>query len=120
MELIGQIYKINETQNVTDTFSKREFIIKTDTQYPQYILLQVVKDKCAVLDGYKIGDNIKASINIDGRLWTNPSGEEKCFNTLNCWRIEKETVQQPTPIPATPAFTPTTNLNEDEPDDMPF
>ena len=29
------------------------------------------------------------SLNLRGRLWTNPQGEEKCFNTLECWKISK-------------------------------
>lgn len=89
MELNVNIHSINETQNVTDTFSKREFVVVTQEEYKQYLLLQVVKDKCSILDNYKIGDEVKVSLNFKGRLWTNPEGVEKCFNTLECWRIEK-------------------------------
>lgn len=101
-ELSVKIYKISETLKVSDSFSKREFIVETDSEYKQYLLLQVVKEKCAVLNDYKIGDVVKVSLNINGRLWTNPQGEEKCFNTLDCWRIEKvvsETKKANTPPP---------------------
>jgi len=89
MEIIGKIHSISEIQQVSATFSKREFIVETDEQFKQYILLQVVKDKCSVLDAYKVGQEVKVDINLKGRLWTNPHGEEKCFNTLECWRISK-------------------------------
>jgi hypothetical protein len=111
MELNAKIYRINETQKVSDSFSKREFIVETDGQYKQYILLQVVKDKCAVLDGYKIGENVTVSLNINGRLWTNPQGDEKCFNTLDCWKISKTETQSEMP----PAPT-----QEEENSDIPF
>jgi hypothetical protein len=39
MEITGKIYKINETQVVSDRFSKREFILTTEhnTPYPQSV-----------------------------------------------------------------------------------
>ena len=89
MELNTNIHSIGETQNVTDTFSKREFVVETQEDYPQFLLLQVIKDKCGVLNNYKVGQNVKVSLNLKGRLWTNKEGVEKCFNTLECWRIEK-------------------------------
>ena len=89
MELSAKIHSISETQNVTETFSKREFVVETLEEYKQYLGLQVIKDKCSILDNYKVGDNVMVSLNLKGRLWTNPQGEEKCFNTLECWRIEK-------------------------------
>ena len=89
MELTVNIHSISETQNITDTFSKREFVVTTQEEYKQYILLQVVKDKCSILDNYKVGQEVKVHLNIKGRLWNNPEGVEKCFNTLECWRIEK-------------------------------
>ena len=61
--------------------------------------MQVIKDKCAVLDGYKVGEMVNVSLNLKGRLWTNPQGEEKCFNTLECWKISKEANNAPEPQP---------------------
>ena len=90
MELNVKIHSISQTQNVSDTFSKREFVVETQEEYKQYLLLQVVKDKCSVLDSYKKGNEVKVSLNLKGRLWQNPQGEEKCFNTLECWKIEKQ------------------------------
>ena len=54
MELNVKIHSVGTTQNVTDTFSKREFIVEeTQEEYKQYLLLQVTKDKCGLLDSYK-------------------------------------------------------------------
>ena len=89
MELQCKIYSIGKTEKVTDTFSKREFIVKTNEQYEQYLSIQVIKDKCSILDNYSIGQDVKVSLNIKGRLWTNKDGKEVAFNTLECWKIEK-------------------------------
>jgi hypothetical protein len=115
MEISVKIHSIGVTQNVNDTFSKREFIVETQEDYKQYLLLQVIKDKCAVLDAYKVGDMVDVSLNLKGRLWTNPQGEEKCFNTLECWKISKtENATEQQPI-----FETTAVINEVD-DDLPF
>ena len=88
MELNVKIHSISETQNVTETFSKREFIVETQEEYKQYLQLQVIKDKCDTLSNYKVGQDVKVHLNIKGRLWTNKEGKEIAFNTLECWKIE--------------------------------
>lgn len=89
MQLSVKIHSIGQTQQITDTFSKREFIVETQEEYKQYLTLQVIKDKCDVLNNYKKGDEIEVSLNLKGRLWTNKEGVEVAFNTLECWRITK-------------------------------
>lgn len=89
MELNVKIHSIGDKQYVTDTFSKREFIVETQEEYKQYLQLQVIKDKCDTLSNYKPGQEVKVNLNIKGRLWTNKEGKEIAFNTLECWKIEK-------------------------------
>lgn len=89
MELTGKIKLIGETQEIgSNGFTKREFVIITDEKYPQHIPLQVVKDKCELLDKFKVGQDVKVSYNINGREWTSPSGEVKHFVTIGAWRID--------------------------------
>jgi hypothetical protein len=118
MELEVKIHSIGETQNVSATFSKREFVVETQEEYKQYLLLQVVKDKCSILDNYEVGQGAKVSLNLKGRLWVNPSGEEKCFNTLECWRIEKHEVNNVTVNE--PVFATTDAINATEDSGLPF
>ena len=125
MELQGKIYAIKETQVISDTFSKREFIIETDEQYKNYISLEMFKEKCNVLNGYNVGDEVKCSLNLKGRIWVNPQGEEKAFNTLECWRIEKNESATPPasaipPITPTDAFEPAYSPQDEEESDLPF
>lgn len=87
MKLEGQLKKKFETQNITASFQKREFVITTQEQYPQDILLELTQDKVTLLDKYNEGDLISVDINVRGREWINPEGVAKYFNTLQAWSI---------------------------------
>jgi len=87
-ELTGKIKVIGEVETY-GTFTKKAWVITTDEQYPQDVQLECHQDKTSLLDNYKVGDNVKASINIRGKEWVNPEGVAKYFNTLAAWRIEK-------------------------------
>lgn len=121
MEITGKIKVIGSEQQVSASFKKRELVVTTNTQYPQHIPIEFKQDKTALLDNYKVGQEVKVSTNILGREWVNPSGETKYFLGLEGWRIEKMAAEAPSAtMPAAPSFAPATNLNEDEPDDLPF
>lgn len=89
MEIQGVIKLIGSTNKISDKFSKRDLRITTEGDYPQTIEVQFVNDKCAVLDKFKVGEQVSVSINLRGREWTNPKdGEVKCFNTIEGWKID--------------------------------
>lgn len=88
-EIIGKLKVKGNTQVVSDKFSKRDLVLVTDDQYPQFISLQLTQDKCALLDQYNVGDDMKISFNLRGREWTAPDGVVKYFNTLEAWRLER-------------------------------
>ena len=108
MEIQGKVYKVGQVETIGQSFTKRELIIVTDGQYPQHISIETHKDKTSLLDGLKIGEAVNVSININGRLWTNPQGVEKCFNTLAAWKIEKLGSEMAKPQ-STPPRTPQNN-----------
>lgn len=124
MEIEGKVKLIGETQTFgTNGFRKRELVVTTDEQYPQHIMVEFVQDKCDLLNSYKVGQDVKVSINLRGREWTNPQGQVKYFNSIQGWRIENLT-QSPAagipPVPPMEAFEPADNLNEEDHDDLPF
>ena len=96
--ITGTVYKIGQTNHVSDKFSKREIAIKTDDTYPQTILIQFSNDKCALLDNVNIGNNVSINYNLRGRTWTGNDGIEKVFNTIDGWAISL-TNQGATPQP---------------------
>ena len=86
----GKIKVINETQVISEKFKKREFVVTdTSSMYPQDVMFQSVQDKCDMLNGYSVEDQVEVSFNLRGREWTSPDGVVKYFNTLDAWRIEK-------------------------------
>jgi hypothetical protein len=86
----GRVKVVNDTIQITEKFAKREFVlVDNSSMYEQEIMFQFSQDKCSSLDGIQEGDQVEVSWNLNGRMWTNPQGEEKYFNTLGAWRIEK-------------------------------
>lgn len=126
MEVQGKVKMIGETQTFgSNGFRKRELVVTTEEQYPQHIMIEFVQDKSDLLNSYAAGQDVKVSINLRGREWTNPQGEVKYFNSIQGWRIESlhaapaEGAAMP-PVPPAEAFAPADNLNEAEHDDLPF
>ncbi|MFV0247856.1 MAG: DUF3127 domain-containing protein [Tenacibaculum sp.] len=122
MEVIGKIKLIKETQTFGNNgFRKREMVLTTDEQYPQMLLIEFIQDKCDSLDDFKIGQDVKISINLRGREWINPEGNAVYFNSIQGWKIESLTTTPNRDIPATePPFTPAQDTTESEADDLPF
>lgn len=125
MEVTGKIRVINPEQQVSASFRKRELVVATEEQYPQFISINFVQDKCDLLNSYNVGEAVKVSINLRGREWVNPQGETKYFNDIQGWRIERLQAEAPAPaamapMPPAEAFAPATNFNEEEHDDLPF
>lgn len=88
-EVTGKLIVKNETKEFGNNgFTKREFVIETDSQYPQKILIELIKGKCSLLDAFEVGQVIKVHYNLNGREWVNPQGETKYFNSIQGWRIE--------------------------------
>jgi hypothetical protein len=124
MEVTGKIKKIDETKTFgASGFRKREMVVTTNEQYPQMLMIEFVQDKCDILDSYKEGQDVKISINLRGREWINPEGKAVYFNSIQGWRIEaaQDVAVGSTPPPMAPDnFETTSDIDDSEPDDLPF
>ncbi len=125
MEVQGKVKMIGDTQTFgTNGFRKREVVVTTEEQYPQHIMVEFVQDKCDLLNNFKVGQDVKISINLRGREWVNPQGETKYFNSIQGWRVESLQTEQASgnipPVPPMEAFDPADDLNEEDHDDLPF
>lgn len=121
-EVEGKLHKKYETENKTDTFQAREFVIEIESgNYPQFIKFQLVQDRCALLDTYNEGDGIKVHFDLRGREWNG-----KYFTNLNAWRLEKpagadaNVPEVPQGDAAFPSVTDEPNADFDGNDDLPF
>ncbi len=96
-EVQGEIHSLGETTSYGQNgFTKREFVIKLtgegeNPDYPNYVALELIKDKCELMDQYNQGDEVIAHFNLSGRLWSAPGKPEKCFTSLQAWRVERAT-----------------------------
>ena len=91
MNLQGKIYKIFDTIQVSEKFSKREFVLdcQSNNGYPQYIKMEFIQNNCSILDKYKVGDSVNVEFDIKGREWQNPEGKFVYFVTLQAWKMQK-------------------------------
>jgi len=90
IEATGKLHTIFETKQMSERFSKREFVVElTDNpKYPQVVLFQLSGDRCAQLDGFNVGDQVRIEFSLRGREWRSPQGETKYFNSLDVWKLE--------------------------------
>ena len=89
MELTGKIKLIEETQTFDSGFTKRIAVLTTNEQYPQDIKIEFVKDKCDVLNNYKVGQDVTIGINLRGNEYNN-----KYYVNIVGWRISASDEQQ--------------------------
>ncbi|HEX5060529.1 MAG TPA: DUF3127 domain-containing protein [Kofleriaceae bacterium] len=90
IEATGKLHTIFETKQVSERFSKREFVVELadNPKYPQTVLFQLTGDRVSQLDGMNVGDQVRIEFSLRGREWRSPSGEVKYFNSLDVWKIE--------------------------------
>lgn len=122
-ELTGILKVKGETQKVSDSFYKREFVIVEDPngQYPQFIQLQLTQNNCDRLDRFNVGDEVTVKFNIRGREWKNPQkeGETKYFNSLDAWTVLHPNEDGSRPVPE--SFKPIQSDTSTEiAEDLPF
>ena len=83
-ETTGKIKVISETQTFPSGFSKREFVVTTSAdKFPQDLKFEVVKDKCPLLDGFKVGQEVQVNFDIRGNEYNG-----KYFVNLSCWKLQ--------------------------------
>ena len=137
-DVTGRLHDIFDEQQVSEKFRKREFVLEVqEGQYPEQIKFQLVQDKTALIDPYKVGDEVKVTFNLRGRGF-NKNGQMLYFTNLEAWRIEAATggapaagagsYSQPQQQAARPAQNQNPNLRaqpaapiaSDDDNDLPF
>ena len=120
MKITGKILEIKPTQQISDSFKKRSFVVEyiENPQYPEFVSFECVQDRCSLLDGFQPDQEVEVSFNLKGRKWINPEGETKYFNSLQAWRIEAAGSSQPAATEPAASSTPASSTSEEE--DLPF
>ena len=93
-EITGRLTEKFETQQISERFQKREFVLEIKEsssggmEFIDYIKFQATQDKCSLLDNIQVNDQVKVSFNLRGRKWEK-EGRVSYFTNLDAWRIEK-------------------------------
>lgn len=132
--LEGKLYKKFDTQQIKETFQKREFVveyIEGNPMYPEYLKFELIQDKVDMIEPFQEGQMLKVDFNLRGREWRSPQGEIKYFGNLNAWRIQPGgegqgpvttaaggSTQQAPPPPPPP--TDAIDVSQSDDDDLPF
>jgi hypothetical protein len=122
-EITGKLIEKFETQNVSDKFKKREFVIEyqdnPNLSFSEMLKFQLTQDRCGLIDTYEIGQEIKVGFNLKGRRWEK-DGNVNYFTNLEAWKIEVASgaaTMQGNSLPETGTMP---ELAEDPSNDLPF
>ena len=110
-ETSGKLKWIGEVQSFPSGFTKREFVVTTAAdKYPQDLKFEIVKDKCAMLDPFEVGQDVEISFDIRGNEYNG-----KYFVNLSCWKIQGAGAAT---APAAQARRAATGGSEPSPEDL--
>ena len=101
LEIIGKLVTklpLQSGQGKNGAWIKQEFILETPDQFPKKICISLWGDKAKDLDQIAIGDNLKASINIESREFNG-----KWYTDVRAWRIEKQGGTNSSDVPPMPS-----------------
>lgn len=107
MTIKGKIKQIGQVQSFNSGLTIRECLVTTEDKYPQDIMIKFFKDKCSLLDKYKVNDTIEVSYNIRGNSYNDKSGNTRYTTEIIGWNIVK-------------AETSNADQQPDREDDLPF
>lgn len=119
MDIKGKVHEVGTTQQVSETFKKRELIVEyaENPTYPEYLKFEAINDKCDALNELKAGDEVTVYFNLRGRPWTDKTGKTSYFNSLVLWKFD---VNKTVAGEATQYETPVNASASSEDDDLPF
>lgn len=93
-ELTGKIFEIYPTQQKTEKFRSRDFVLDVtksvgERMITDYVKFQTTNDKCDLLNKFKVGSEVTIHFNIRGNRWEK-DGKVSYFTNLEAWRITGE------------------------------
>lgn len=86
LEVKGQLQQILPIQSGTSKagkeWSKQEFVIETEEQFPKKVCFTLFGDKVSLLNGISVGDQVEVSFNVESREFSG-----RWYHNINAWRI---------------------------------
>ena len=103
LEITGRLIKVDQPQQVTDKFIKRDFVLDiSETHngqtYENFAPFQLTGNRVSAIDGVPLGSMVKVSFNVRGRK-TNSNGVERYFVNMDAWKVDVVGQAQPQGAP---------------------
>lgn len=86
LELSGKVVQVLSEQTGTGKngqWSKQDFIIETEEQYPRKVCFSAWGEKVSMIKSLKAGTQVKVSFNVESREFNG-----KWYTDLRLWKIE--------------------------------
>ncbi|HKK10310.1 MAG TPA: DUF3127 domain-containing protein [Bacteroidales bacterium] len=126
LEIEGTLVKVlpeKSGEGKNGRWLKQDFIIETNDKFPKQVCISLWNDKAKMLENFKEGDTVNASINIESREF-----REKWYTDVKAWKLEASGSGSPSPagpdIPMPGDEAPSAPMNDAPPppqdDDLPF
>lgn len=110
LEVTGKLLVKYDTQQVSEKFKKREFVLELAEEingniYTNFAKMQLVQAKTDIIDRFKEGDVVKVSFNIKGNAYVDKKdGVTKYITNLDAWRVESATAPAGSSNQGAPAY----------------
>jgi hypothetical protein len=85
-ELTGKVLQLLPEQTGTGRngqWSRQDFIVETQEQYPKKVCFSAWGDKVSLLKSFKVDDTVKVHFNIESRDYNG-----RWYTDLRIWKIE--------------------------------
>jgi hypothetical protein len=125
LELTGKLLQklsVQSGQSAKGAWSKQEFIIETQENYPRKVCMSVWgADKVNELSSFVDGEVIRVSFNVESRPFN-----DRWYTDVRAWRIERTSTPDAPPSPLTAhsaSYSDPVSLgvdNSSDIDDLPF
>jgi len=114
MNIKGKIKSVGQTEQKSDKFAVRTFVLEIEGKYPEVIEFQLINNNTFIIDPYKVGDEIDVQFNLKGR-----EHNGRVYNSLQAWKIEGESKSSNNETVPTETTPQTTDQNKED-GDLPF
>jgi len=82
-EMTGTVKTVMEVVTFPSGFRKQMFVVTTPDKFPQDVQFECLKDKTALLDNVRPGDEVAVKFDIQGREYNG-----KYFVSLVAWKVD--------------------------------
>lgn len=109
-----------DLQTFDSGFTKREFVVTTQEQYPQDVKLELIRDRTNLIESYNVGDTVTVSFNVRGNEY-----QGRYYVNLQAWRVQNAAAvgadgAPPPPAPMETLMPDASSSDSAAEDDLPF